>query len=140
MRISDWSSDVCSSYLVAEPRATGKSPTQIVEDDMSSTASNGSGPTAPRPVASRWRTPLVVILAGCLIAMVGFGIRSSFGLFLEPMTVTHGWDRSTFGLAMAIQTLLWGLGVSGGGMVAARRSEEHTSELQSLMRISYAVF
>src|SRR3546814_7738635 len=26
------------------------------------------------------------------------------------------------------------------GMIAARRSEEHTSELQSLMRISYAVF
>src|SRR3546814_14099373 len=52
--------------------------------------------------------------------MVGFGIRSSFGLFLEPMTVTHGWDRSTFGLAMAIQNLLWGLGVPVAGMVADR--------------------
>src|SRR3546814_10740279 len=29
---------------------------------------------------------------------------------------------------------------SGGRPIAARRSEEHTSELQSLMRISYAVF
>src|SRR3546814_5255632 len=29
---------------------------------------------------------------------------------------------------------------SGRGAVVARRSEEHTSELQSLMRISYAVF
>src|SRR3546814_19291227 len=118
MRISDWSSDVCSSYLVAEPRATGKSPTQIVEDDMSSTASNGSGPTAPRPVASRWRTPLVVLLAGYLIAMVGFGIRSSFALFLEPMTVPHGWDRSTFCPPMAIQTQLWGLRVPAARRVA----------------------
>lgn len=67
-----------------------------------------------------WRTPMVVILAGCLIAMIGFGIRSAFGLFLEPMTVTHGWDRSTFGLAMAIQNLLWGIGVPVAGMVADR--------------------
>src|SRR3546814_4497359 len=32
----------------------------------------------------------------------------------------------------------WGVGVSSG--IGVRRSEEHTSELQSLMRISYAVF
>lgn len=82
---------------------------------MSSTASAPSSPVSPG-----WRTPLVVILAGCLIAMIGFGVRSAFGLFLEPMTVTHGWDRSTFGLAMAIQNLLWGIGVPIAGMVADR--------------------
>src|SRR3546814_5529398 len=32
------------------------------------------------------------------------------------------------------------LGLGRGGAAAPRRSEEHTSELQSLMRISYAVF
>lgn len=87
---------------------------------MSSTAPTRPGPTTPGPAMSGWRTPIVVILAGCLIAMVGFGIRSSFGLFLEPMTVTHGWDRSTFGLAMAIQNLLWGIGVPVAGMIADR--------------------
>lgn len=65
-----------------------------------------------------WRTPVVVIIAGCLIAMIGFGIRSTFGLFLEPMTVDRGWDRETFGLALAIQNLLWGLGVPIAGMIA----------------------
>src|SRR3546814_4338061 len=34
----------------------------------------------------------------------------------------------------------WGIGVDAIDLDAARRSEEHTSELQSLMRISYAVF
>ena len=82
---------------------------------MTSTAS-----TRPGPASYGWRTPLVVILAGCLIAMVGFGVRSVFGLFLEPMTVAHGWDRSTFGLAMAIQNLLWGIGVPIAGMIADR--------------------
>src|SRR3546814_5979162 len=32
------------------------------------------------------------------------------------------------------------LGISLGAVLRAVRSEEHTSELQSLMRISYAVF
>ena len=82
---------------------------------MSSTASNPS-----TGAGYGWRTPLVVILAGCLIAMIGCGVRSVFGLFLEPMTVTHGWDRSTFGLAMAIQNLLWGIGVPIAGAIADR--------------------
>ena len=59
-----------------------------------------------------------MILAACLIAMIGFGVRASFGLFLEPMTGTRGWDRETFALAMALQNLLWGLGVPVAGALA----------------------
>ncbi len=58
-----------------------------------------------------WRTPVLVIIAGSLIAMIGFGVRSTFGLFLEPLTAARGWDRETFALAMALQNLLWGLAV-----------------------------
>ena len=75
---------------------------------------------ASLPSAASWRTPALVILAGCLIAMVGFGVRSVFGLFLEPMTVAKGWDRETFALAMAIQNLLWGIGVPIAGALADR--------------------
>ena len=69
-------------------------------------------------VPGSWRTPAVVITAGCLIAIVGFGTRSIFGFFLEPMTITNGWSRETFSLAMAIQNLVWGLGVPLAGAVA----------------------
>jgi MFS family permease len=75
--------------------------------------------TAPSS-APAWRTPLVVLAAGCLIAMVGFGVRSVFGLFLEPMTVTRGWDRETFALAMALQNLLWGAALPVAGALADR--------------------
>jgi predicted MFS family arabinose efflux permease len=68
-----------------------------------------------------WRNPLVIIAGGCLIALLGFGIRSSFGLFLEPMTVTRGWNRETFALALAIQNLLWGIGAPLAGVIADRR-------------------
>jgi predicted MFS family arabinose efflux permease len=55
-----------------------------------------------------------------LIALVGFGVRSSFGLFLEPMTLAQGWSRETFALALAIQNLFWGLGLPFAGALADR--------------------
>jgi MFS family permease len=75
--------------------------------------------TAP-PAAPSWRTPAIVLAAGCLIAMIGFGVRAIFGLFLEPMTVARGWDRETFALAMAIQNLLWGAALPIAGALADR--------------------
>ena len=67
---------------------------------------------------SSWRTPLIVILAGCLIATTGFGVRSVLGLFLEPMTSEMNWSRETFGFALAIQNLLWGIGLPFAGALA----------------------
>lgn len=67
-----------------------------------------------------WRSPLVVIAAGCVIAMIGFGVRSVFGLFQEPVTLYHGWNREVFAMALAVQNLLWGLGVPVAGMIADR--------------------
>jgi MFS family permease len=67
-----------------------------------------------------WRTPLLVIVAGCLISIIGFGIRSSFGLFLQPMTDSLGWNREVFGFAMALQNLFWGIGLPFAGALADR--------------------
>jgi hypothetical protein len=50
-----------------------------------------------------WRTRNVVIVAGCLIALITFGARTSFGLFTEPLSDLRGWDRETFALAIAVQ-------------------------------------
>ena len=67
-----------------------------------------------------WRTPMIVLVAGCLISLVGFGARSGFGLYLEPMSIANGWNRETFALALAIQNLLWGIGVPVAGSIADR--------------------
>ena len=74
----------------------------------------------PGSTSFGWRTPAIVIAAGCLITIIGFGVRASFGLFLEPMTVNNGWTRESFAIAIAIQNLLWGLGVPVAGMLADR--------------------
>ena len=65
-----------------------------------------------------WRTPAVVLVAGCLIAMIGFGVRSTLGLFLEPMTLERGWSRESFGFALALQNLFWGIGLPIAGALA----------------------
>jgi MFS family permease len=67
-----------------------------------------------------WRTPLVVIACGCVIAMVAFGPRSSLGFFLTPMSSANGWGREVFAFAVAIQNLLWGVGQPFAGAVADR--------------------
>src|SRR3546814_3735369 len=118
MRISDWSSDVCSSDL--EPSAV--------------------------------LAVLAIILAGKSVA--AFGIVLAFG-YPARTALTVSASLAQIG---EFSFILIGLGVTLGLVEAEARdlvlagallsitlnplvrSEEHTSELQSLMRISYAVF
>ena len=62
--------------------------------------------------------PWLIILCGCIIAAMTFGPRSAMGLFQLPMLQDRGWDRQTFGLALAIQNLFWGLGLPFAGAIA----------------------
>ncbi|ODT83840.1 MAG: MFS transporter [Pelagibacterium sp. SCN 64-44] len=63
---------------------------------------------------------LVLIIAGCIIAAVGNGIRSSFGLFTLPMTADLEMTREGWGMAMAIQNLVWGIAQPFAGAWADR--------------------
>ncbi len=66
------------------------------------------------------RTPTAVLACGSLILCLGFGIRSSFGLFLQPMSLDNGWGRETFSIAIAIQNLIWGALAPFAGGIADR--------------------
>lgn len=78
------------------------------------------GELAPASRSSNWRTPAVIILCGCAIGMLGFGPRSALGFFVQPMSHEFSWGRDVFGLAIAVQNLLWGLGQPLAGAVADR--------------------
>lgn len=69
---------------------------------------------------ARSYAPELIVAAGCLVALITFGPRASAGLFQIPMTSQFGWGRDIFGLAIAIQNLLWGLGAPFAGAIADR--------------------
>src|SRR3546814_4324624 len=107
MRISDWSSDVCSSDLILEA-----------------------------PVATTGQ-----------VAKAGFGAF----LYLEVLDASFSFDGVIGAFALSNNLFIIAIGLGIGAMFVRSmtiflvkqgtlRSEEHTSELQSLMRISYAVF
>src|SRR3546814_6185338 len=112
MRISDWSSDVCSSDLSVQdvPIAISAFNTEMVE------ASGTTNITSLNGLA-----PNVVLQTQGLVANV-------------PMISIRGMSTSDPdpNADPKVSTVIDGVYIP--------RSEEHTSELQSLMRISYAVF
>ncbi len=68
-----------------------------------------------------WRPPVwLIITCGCIIALLAFGPRSAMGFFQLPMLAETGWSRTTFGLAMAVQNLAWGIGQPVFGALADR--------------------
>src|SRR5262245_31783115 len=70
---------------------------------------------------TRWLySSSTIIVAGCLIALIAFGVRATAGLFTAPISEAHGWGREVFGFAMAMQNLIWGLAGPFAGMVADR--------------------
>src|SRR3546814_4730857 len=105
MRISDWSSDVCSSDLV-KPRCRAHTAAAWQP------SAGATGRTCWRPRRHHASRRLLESDVGSM-TFLSRGVRAP------------GASRAT---------------VRYGLEIYAERSEEHTSELQSLMRISYAVF
>jgi MFS family permease len=58
------------------------------------------------------RAPLFtpVLIAGCIIILISFAVRASFGVFQIPIASEFNWPRAEFSLAIAIQNLAWGIG------------------------------
>jgi len=67
-----------------------------------------------------FHTITAMIVAGCLVAIVNFGIRSTFGFFIVPVSEAHGWPREIFSFAIAMQNLIWGIATPIAGMLADR--------------------
>ena len=71
-----------------------------------------------RPSAAPLITP--VLVAGCIIMLVSFAIRASFGVFQIPIADEFGWARAEFSFASALQNLAWGIGQQIFGALAER--------------------
>src|SRR3546814_7331562 len=138
MRISDWSSDVCSSDLDDKVGFgaichslydRNREADSIIACERASSASEGC--TQPGgDEDSVWKSVhgSSHSRVGRLIAILAAPVRNT----IIRSTIDVGFRRDV-GLCQAGYSCRH-------SMLQLRRSEEHTSELQSLMRISYAVF
>ena len=85
--------------------------------------------------AAAQKTPLFtpVLVVGCVIIMVSFAVRASFGVFQIPIAEEFGWLRSEFSLAIAIQNLAWGIGQPIFGAVAEKIGDRKAIILGALV-------
>jgi predicted MFS family arabinose efflux permease len=51
---------------------------------------------------------LLLVLSGAIISIC-MGLRQSLGLFMRPMTLDAGISAATFGFAIALQNIVWGI-------------------------------
>src|SRR3546814_749253 len=143
MRISDWSSDVCSSDLVQAYAGI---------DVVRWTA--GHSDVSIRGGVQAFNPRLLVLVNGRQVYLDHYGMTNWAGLGvqleeIQQIEIVRGPNSALFGfnavsgviniitinpLQSRQLTMTAEVGAEG------QRSEEHTSELQSLMRISYAVF
>jgi MFS family permease len=86
---------------------------------------NGMNPEPMAPSSNMTRALWMLLICGCLIGLLAFGIRSSFGLFVDPVSKpelpgSFGFGRETFAFALALQNLAWGIGQPIAGALADR--------------------
>ncbi len=79
--------------------------------------------------------PLVtpVLIAGCIIVMMSFAIRASFGVFQIPIAEEFNWPRAEFSLAIAIQNLAWGIGQPIFGALAEKMGDRRAIIIGALV-------
>jgi len=77
-----------------------------------------------------------VLIAGCLIIIVTFGIRGSFGVFQIPIENEFQWLRVEFSLAIAIQNLGWGIGAPIFGALSEKFGDKKMIIVGALCYVS----
>jgi MFS family permease len=87
-----------------------------------------------------WRALAVVVTAACLIALITNGMRTTFGLFTEPLSLGRGWSREVFALAIAIQNLVWGIGQPFAGALADRLGSARVLAAGTVMYVLGIIF
>ena len=74
-----------------------------------------------------------VLIAGCIIIMLSFAVRASFGVFQIPIAEEFGWLRTEFSMAIALQNLFWGIGQPIFGAIAEKLTDRKAILLGGLI-------
>lgn len=72
------------------------------------------------PTSGDGYSPMAILICAAAILAISLGVRHSFGLFLQPISITGGWGREVFAFAIALQNLVWGISQPFAGLIADR--------------------
>jgi MFS family permease len=64
--------------------------------------------------------PILVLILGTVVLCISFGVRSSLGVYMKPISIDLSWGREVFAFAVALQSLIWGLSTPVTGYLADR--------------------
>ena len=81
-----------------------------------------------------------VLIGSCIIIMICFAVRASFGVFQIHIADEFGWLRAEFSLAIAIQNLAWGIGQPIFGAIAERFGDRKAIFLGVILYAAGLVF
>ena len=90
--------------------------------------------TASAASGNRRAMILLLILSGAIISIC-MGLRQSLGLFMRPMTIDAGVSAATFGFAIALQNIVWGITQPFVGALADRHEARTPSAVIGYMRV-----
>ena len=90
-------------------------------------------PHSSAPGSSGASSTTSLVLCASLVLLLAMGVRATFGLFMQPMGLAHGWGRDVFSLAFAIQNLMWGVAAIGVGMAADKYGAGRTIALSAAL-------
>ena len=62
----------------------------------------------------------IALVFACLLLVVNFGLRSSMGFFVDPISTNFGYGREVFAFSLALQNLCWGIFQPFAGAFADR--------------------
>src|SRR3546814_1984219 len=152
MRISDWSSDVCSSDLslgvfgdhgrgIAEAYGLEQDVDYVVGTFSKSLGAVGGFGVSDNPAFERLRftSRPYMFTASSSPSSVATALATLGKIKSQPGLRKQLWDNAQ-ALYKGLSDLGFTICAAASPIIAVKRSEEHTSELQSLMRLSYAVF
>src|SRR3546814_10456318 len=138
MRISDWSSDVCSSDLANEVRGLSgdSTPTQPSRPPLGSSGGRTCGRDPIEGEGSKAEVTIpfddIIVAVGRKARLTGYGLEE-LGIATDRTVVTNDYLETLY-------PNIFAAGDVAGPYQFTHRSDEHTSELQSPLRHSYAVF
>ena len=83
-----------------------------------------------------WHYAWVIVAIGAVMQMVGASIRMGFGVFIEPLSHTFGWDQGAITLAYAINSVVSAVASPAAGWIGDRYGTRKAMSLGGLMFIA----